>query len=653
MLTNRQQARAHLELDAIFQTLFPSHGLPERPAQRKLSHEMLAAMSCGKTALCEAGTGIGKTYAYLAAAFLCHRHRGLQGLAQRPILISTSSIALQRGLVREYLPFLSRVLEEGGLLSAPISVVTRKGKSHYVCDRRLEQRLSRVNPERKNRRNLEALYAMRQRLDLDEAPLLSTYDGKKIAVPEVCDCGARDCRYLRFLRACRQEGKFLFQICNHNLLLADAIHRRDGHPPILPDSDVLIIDEAHKLPEAARQMFGSVLSREAFRSVIDGLKQEQYLLAAQNLSLAAQDLLHHLAELPEETCRMADYLGGLDQAGRMLEKIQHHLNGLLTVQTSRQLDRLCRTVRQFTGVESQFLYYVTEDDAGGSLLCATANDLAGQLRHSLWKVERPVILTSGTLAAGGSFHHYRRETGLTDGGKVAESTAASPFSYREHCLLYLPERPPQLPDGDRQGYYGELAEEIARLLQASCGHGLVLFTSYTALTAVRELLARQNLTFPIFAAGRKQARVLEQFRATPGSVLLATGAFWEGMDFPGDCVSMLIIPRLPFSFPDARQQRMRENYPSLQAYIRSVSVPEMQIKLRQGFGRAIRTETDTCVVAILDERACPGQRYHRAVLEALPEMPVTGDLQRVAGFYRAVKTDTFCQNADLSVGFLK
>jgi len=136
---------------------------------------------------------------------------------------------------------------------------------------------------------------------------------------------------------------------------------------------------------------------------------------------------------------------------------------------------------------------------------------------------------------------------------------------------------------------------------------------------------------------------MEEFKRRPGSVLLATGAAWEGFDFPGDCVSLLIIPRLPFAVPDALKEKEREKYPSLKSFIRAVVVPEMQIKLKQGFGRAIRTETDTCVVAILDERVVPGRRYHKDMLAALPTMPVTGSLREVERFIRRVKADGYFQ----------
>ena len=158
---------------------------------------------------------------------------------------------------------------------------------------------------------------------------------------------------------------------------------------------------------------------------------------------------------------------------------------------------------------------------------------------------------------------------------------------------------------------------------------------------------RKNLRWPIITMNRSAVYTVGQFKRSPGAVLLATGAAWEGFDFPSDAVSMLIIPRLPFPQPDAIRERERKNYPTLREYIRAVVVPEMQIKLKQGFGRAIRTETDTCAVAILDERACAGGRYHDDVLAALPEMRRTSNIQEIRQFIHSVKdADYFKENSD-------
>ena len=170
----------------------------------------------------------------------------------------------------------------------------------------------------------------------------------------------------------------------------------------------------------------------------------------------------------------------------------------------------------------------------------------------------------------------------------------------------------------------------------------MLFTSYAAMSAIKERFAEMDLPWEVFTLGRNAVHTTQEFKANPGSVLLATGAAWEGFDFPGDCVSLLVIPRLLFSRPDALKEKKRADYDSLRAFIKAVVVPEMQIKLKQGFGRAIRTETDTCVVAILDERSTPGQRHHEAMLAALPDIKITDSLEDVVEFiYRLKGPDYF------------
>ena len=247
----------------------------------------------------------------------------------------------------------------------------------------------------------------------------------------------------------------------------------------------------------------------------------------------------------------------------------------------------------------------------------------------------------GTMAVGSDFRRFKTQAGLEKGHRVMESVSPSPFDYRNNCLLYLPQIPPRQRVEDTDVYFNELTAELVGLIKAATGHALVLFTSYAAMSAVKERLWEESLPFPLLTLGRNAPHIIEQFRHTPGAVLLATGAAWEGFDFPGDCVSLLIIPRLPFAYPDARKERELEKYPSLHAFIREVAVPEMQIKLRQGFGRAIRTESDTCVIAILDERACRGRRYAQAVSEALPEMRRTGSLREVTRFLREKKPESY------------
>ena len=475
---------------------------------------------------------------------------------------------------------------------------------------------------------------------MDETAHLSGYDRERVCVPRICDCGRESCRYRSFLEDC-DSGHYLFHICNHNLLLADAIHRGSGREPILPDACALVVDEAHKLPETARQMFGVTLAAEDIRTLTYSLRGERFLLAADILRDTSASLMRKLASPPKDK-PFAYYTNSLAAPERSLTVISRQLHGLLTPATRRRLKNVFSTVSLFRQGNPEMVFYTEEDNCGGTMLCATIADLTAQLRQTLWRQERPVVLTSATLAVGEDFRRFKEETGLLTDSRVTESVAPSPFDYQQNCLLYLPQIPPRQKAA---AYYDELAKEIAALLNAAQGHALALFTSYAAMSAVKERLPNYGLRYPLFTMGRSAIHTTEQFKASPGSVLLAAGAAWEGFDFPGDCVSLLIIPRLPFAVPDALKEKERENHTTLRLFIRAVVVPEMQIKLKQGFGRAIRTETDTCVVAILDERAAKGKRYSKDVLAALPEMPVTGSLGDVARFIRQVKGPDYFREA--------
>lgn len=631
--TNRQ--KAHAMIDHIFKDLLPAQGMVERSEQIKLSHRMLDTMLNGGIALCDAGTGIGKTYAYLTAAAAASRFGA--GSSHRPIIISTSSIALQNAVQTEYLPLLSCTLLADGQIDKPLLSVIRKGKGHYVCDERLQRRLRQVNFQKKDPAAADALRSLKDTLDMDKVPHLSGYDRERVCVPQFCDCDHQDCRYRRFLKRC-DDDRYVFQICNHNLLLADAIHRSQGRRSILPDHGIIIVDEAHKLPEAAREMFGMTLTAGDIQSMIRQLRAERYLLAADVLADTAGPLLRKLTAPREEAETLDAYLHLLTIPSRSLPIIEKQVGNLLTVQGRRQLETLRGAVSLFSDPQSNMILYTAEDDDGGTMLCATVSDLTEQMRRVLWRPEHAFVLASGTLAVSDDFHRFRSQAGLLDGRRVTESVSLSPFDYRRNCLLYLP----QLPPSQRSdSYYVDLADEIAAIIRASCGHALVLFNSYAAMSAVKDGLSQRGLNFPMFTLGRSAIHVIEQFRQTPGAVLLATGAAWEGFDFPGDCVSLLVIPRLPFAYPDALKEKERENYPSLRQFIQNVAVPEMQIKLRQGFGRAIRTETDTCVIAILDERASHGRRYYAAMRDALPDMRTTSSLRAVTKFLRELKPESY------------
>lgn len=301
--------QAHGEIEKIFRILLPQNGLSVREEQITLCHAMLDTLLKNNIALCDAGVGIGKTYAYLTACILLKKFAPHGPAGSQPVVISTSSVALQDSIIEEYIPFLSRIFLENRVISKPIRAIVRKGKERFVCDARLSQRLEAVKDKNKNAKQLKALLSLRTYYDLDSVTGLSGFDRRQVCVPKVCEktCPLRSaCRYHQYLKEARSAEIFV-QICNHNYLLADAAHRLQELRPLLNDYRALVIDEAHKLPDAARQMYGKSLSAEDFSELCTLLAKEKYALAAQRLKEKFTALMGAMCrgELLEEAQRTA------------------------------------------------------------------------------------------------------------------------------------------------------------------------------------------------------------------------------------------------------------------------------------------------------------------------------------------------------------
>lgn len=606
-MTTSNRQKAHNDIDNIFYNILPKHGMKPREEQIKLCHCMFETMTGSDIALCDAGVGIGKTFSYLVAGAMYKKYYADKA---RLILISTASIALQNTIITEYIPFLSDVLLKENMINMPFQAVIRKGKSHYACDDRYVKRLRKANMDKKNPKHIQALMAIWQTLDLDGVSHLSSYDKDQICVPETCNCRLSDCRYKKFVRQSRSP-EYIYQICNHNFLIADSIHRRDKLPPLLPECCAVVVDEAHKLPNAARQMFGKAFTQGDAAELISGLKAEQFILAGQKAKECLKPLLADLNSIDFQT---SDTAGAgavlkrhIEGALKVLLSIQKTLMWQISTQLSSLLSEIIKTLVLFKEQNRDYILYAAKDDYGKPALFATLADMDSHIKMALWNRNIPMILTSGTLAVNDDFSRFKDKAGLNKLRRIiTESVSHSPFDYENNCLLYFPKFMPS-PNDQAGVYYSGIAREIAKIINATHGHALVLFTSYTAMSAVCAKL--KNLPYPMFVMGRNDYRTIEEFKLSGNGVLFATGAAWEGIDFPGDIVSSLIIVRLPFPIPDPLSERKKQRFPDLQSFISSIIIPDMQIKLKQGFGRAIRTETDTCVISILDERSLMGRRY--------------------------------------------
>ena len=626
-------AESHRMAEQIFREILPRRGMAVREEQIALCHEVLDTLYNKEISLCEAGVGIGKTLAYLVACILWQMHRPNQ--LKMPVVISTSSVALQDAILNEYLPDLSAVLLPEGIITAPITAVVRKGKERFVCDARLAERQAKAIS--KGQRQKGSLRMAENVLDLDHIPGLSRYDRCRICVPQSCprDCFLRlDCRYQQYLRDSMKPD---IQICNHNYLLANASHRLEERPLLLRQYQALVVDEAHKLPDAARQMYTETLSAQDMDELCFLLQQTHFkslskrlrtvfltlsISCAPSFAMPKRKISIPFDLTPFRQAAIADCINLLQYIGSQPD-MPHYLQYRLA-----EAESLLRLF--LLDVPMRILYL--EFSADGQLtFCAASNRVPQLLRSALWNTREPTILTSGTLTAAGDFDHTEQLLGLAAYAPLRHFRAESPFNYRKKCLLYIPARRAAAVSENQY-----LADQIVRLTVACHGHALVLFTSYRQMRNVYDALGGR-LTFPVFQAGRGQNRSIQQFKQSGNGVLFAAGSCWEGIDFPGDMVSLLIIAKLPFPIPDPVSDYKRQKYPNLRDYINAEIIPEMQKKLRQGFGRAIRTEQDSCVVAILDERAGIGGKYHDAALAALPSCPTTEKIEDVQQFIREQK----------------
>ena len=622
---------SHRMTEHIFRDILPRRGMAVREEQIVLCHEILDTLYNKEISLCEAGVGIGKTLAYLVACVLWQTNR--PGYLKLPIVISTSSVALQDAILNDYLPNLSTILLEENIIDKQLTAVVRKGKERFACDARLLRRQMQADTRSEHQR--ESLSMADHILDLDHIPDLARFDRSRICVPQSCppDCFLReDCRYQQYLRDSMKPD---IQICNHNYLLANAAHRLEDRSPLLRNYQALVVDEAHKLPDAARQMYTETLSNRDIKNLYFDLRRAEYHDLAQSLKDVFSDLFMTCRQ--EQTGVRKTICAPFTLTPERLKSLTrsvgllHYMGGLQSVPLYlySRITEAESLLRLFLLDVPTRILYIEYNVTGRVTFCAASNRVPQLLRSALWNTKEPAILTSGTMAVAGDFRYIEQRLGLVNYKPLRHFRAESPFDYKKKCLLYIPTR----RDCPENVFF---ARQITELIAASHGHALVLFTSYRQMRHVYDVLGH-TLPFPLFQAGRGQNRSVQQFKESRNGVLFAAGSCWEGIDFPGDMVSLLIIAKLPFPIPDPVSNYERQQYPNLRDYINAEIIPEMQKKLRQGFGRAIRTEQDSCVVAILDERAGIGGKYHDAALAALPTCPTTEKIEDVQQFIREQK----------------
>ena len=611
------QVQADFAQGSRLSTAFP--GYVHRGEQATLATEIAGAFAAGEVLLAEAETGIGKTLAYLVSAL---RFDG-------KTLISTHTRALQDQLMHRDIPAVMRALDRRR------HVALLKGRSNYLCPLRLKRHMALPRMEPEQRRWLGLVMDWSHRSgdgDLAGLPFdvfENGIGGMVTATAEQC-VGNRcpdwnDCPLMQ-ARAKAQEADIV--VSNHSLLLADAALKAGEYGEVLPVFDAYVIDEAHSLPGLACQHFGAQMSR---------LRLIQWL----NDMQAELDALGDEHTLKTEVLRLGRTL--IDAwPVQSLPGLQAAWQPLLDLAASRaerseSMARLGERAAQIAGdlqaidspPEGHVAWTEGEGEAKRHVLAPV--ETGPVLASHLWHRPAAFALLSATLRVSGSFAYAQERLGLPD---AATSHHPSPFDYRRQALTYIPRG---LPDARSPEGAARLLDAIVALLTASRGRAFVLFTSYQMLRRIApELEAR--LPWRVLTQGQSGSRdaILEAFREDTHSVLCGTRSFWEGVDVPGETLSLVIIDRIPFAPPSdpllaARVKRCEEKGGN---GFRDIQMPEAIAVLRQGVGRLIRKQEDHGVIALLDSRIY-GKFYGREIVRNLPAAPVTAAIADVQAFFDA------------------
>ncbi|HTP39537.1 MAG TPA: ATP-dependent DNA helicase [Steroidobacteraceae bacterium] len=594
-------------------------GYVPRAGQQRMAVRIELALRNRDWLLVEAGTGTGKTFAYLVPALLS----GLK------VLISTGTRTLQDQLHGRDLPLLA------GALGRPVRIALLKGRSNYLCNLRLDQ--SQQQPELFPRESrglmgrLRAWAAVTSSGDLAEVAELGESHPLRheiTATREQCQ-GARCPRFggCHVFEARRRALEAEVVVVNHHLLMADMLLKEEGFGELLPSVDALVLDEAHLLPDLVAESFGVRLGSRQLESWLQDLRRE-HTDAAPGLPVEAalQEVTRHLAR----TERRIDWRE-LDWPLRQaIEALQPALRAaaaaLASLETpggsglAARATQLAEVVAQLVdpgGVEGA---RALATSARGFALSLLPYDVSARFRALLEQHRAGWIFTSATLAVGRDFRHFAARLGLE-----AASTLQleSPFDFERQALLYLP---PALPDPASAGYIEAVMQAVWPLLQAADGGAFLLFTSHRALQAAAQWLrAQQGMPWPLLVQGdAPREQLLRRFREHGSAVLLGAASFWEGVDVPGLALRLVVIDKLPFVAPDDPVVRARIEH--LQASggnpFRDYQLPTAVLALKQGVGRLIRSEEDRGVVMLCDPRLS-SRGYGSVFLQSLPPMPAT------------------------------
>ncbi len=614
-------------------------GFRFRRQQLDMAEVVHAALGAVRVQIGEAGTGTGKTFAYLVPALL----------SGRKVIISTGTRNLQDQLYHRDLPLIRDAL------ASPARIALLKGRANYLCLHRME---SAKGSGRMPMRQAGQLFQVRE-----WAGRTRTGDIAELGLPDNAgiwpwvtsttdNCLGQDCPQLSrclLVEARKRAQEADLVVVNHHLLCADLALKEEGFGELLPGADAFILDEAHQMPEVASNFFGSSLSQRQLMDLARDVETEYHAESgdapripelAGRLKKAVRDLRLSFGVEPRrgpwvEIATRQAIRHAMDQVDALLGQLAQDLDHLGS--RGRGLDSCltrCGDLRQrllaLDRQESDTDIRWYETYKQGFRLNRTPLEIAGVFQARMQAHPAAWIFISATLAVGASFEHFSRQLGIAD---ADTGLWGSPFDYPRQAMLFLP---PGLPEPQSPEFDQAVTDLAVPVLRASGGRAFLLFTSHRALRGAAGQLA-ERLPFPLLVQGSApRAELLERFRRSGNGVLLGTSSFWEGVDVRGEALSCVIIDKLPFASPgdpvlQARIEAMRRGGGNP---FRDFQLPQAVIALKQGAGRLIRDVTDRGVLVVCDPRLL-SRAYGSAFLNSLPPMRKTRELGEVVGFFSA------------------
>ncbi len=614
-----------------------------RPGQLAMAEAVESALADRKHLIVEAGTGTGKTLAYLVPAILSGKR----------IVVSTGTKNLQEQLFFKDVPFLQQHFPQ------PLRVCYMKGRNNYACRQKIyDAEREPVLNGLEEVADFQVIQAWEKtteigdRAEIKKLPESSTTWAKMDARSDLCTgqkCKQFERCFLTLMHRRAQESDII--IVNHHLFFADLALKdkdKDFEGGILPEYHAVVFDEAHEIEDVAGQYFGVSVSNYRFqelrRDISAVARAKQFGSAELDRILDRfEELATHLfTMLPAPEGRGAfsgraafvehhedvyrDLLTSLELIGSHLKLLKNPTEEVNPLK--RRAVELGLALRFVLESDDPAYVYWIERRGRGLFLQATPIDVAPIMAERLFDQVDTVVLTSATLAVAGGFEFVKKRLGV-----VQARTLIVPghFDYQKQALLYVPQ---QLPDPRSPAFTKEAADEVIRLLKLSRGRAFVLFTSYQQMHMMHDRVSLE-LDFPTLLQGTgPRSALLEEFRTTPNCILFATSSFWQGVDVPGEQLSCVIIDRLPFAVPsdpivDARVQKLR-NEGGNPFY--DYQVPQAAIALKQGFGRLIRSRLDRGVLVLLDNRVTK-QRYGQVFFDSLPDYGFTMNITDVENFF--------------------